>query len=361
MTVGSIVAGLSADVQRPWCRRSGTSISCTASSSRLAMSGDGRSACGAVRYLQVVRQEARPCNGDWNHGRIHRRPPHCPHDRLVRRASSGGERPGYSWECSLYWRSRRWRPCSCDASLRTSASSRTVTTPDRRGAAEEQAAQAASGLRPSTRGQSEEALQNAGALDKGRLVLSFGTMGMAPAIFHQVAYVQDKGFGLGYCRGRGRDRGLRLALVCQADLGVRDRAHSRSLGDPHVRHPRRPLALLPLIVAESLTMLYVYGVFFGLTMGGWPHDCNNLAWASYFGRQHQGAIRGFVTPIGNITGAASPLLGGFIWDRYGAYDLAFVVYGAAWILCGLLMLAAVPPTPPTQADAQGEQLAAGAR
>ena len=96
-------------------------------------------------------------------------------------------------------------------------------------------------------------------------------------------------------------------------------------------------------------MLYVYAVFHGLTMGGWP-TIANLAWASYFGRQHQGAIRGFVTPIGNMIGAASPVLGGYVWDRYGTYDLAFVVFGTAWIMAGtILMLWAVPPRPPVKA------------
>ena len=189
------------------------------------------------------------------------------------------------------------------------------------------------------------------------LVQSFGSMGLMPVIFHQVAYIQDKDFSLATATAVAATVAF-FAIVAKPIWGlVTERIHVRWVV-PMCVIPAG-VSLFALIVAQDLTMLYVYAIFHGLTMGGWP-TIANVAWASYFGRQHQGAIRGFVTPIGNVMGAASPVLGGFMWDRYGTYDLAFLVFGMAWIVAGLLMLMAAPPKPPAKAEAGGQQLAAGA-
>ena len=190
------------------------------------------------------------------------------------------------------------------------------------------------------------------------VVQSFGSMGLMPVIFHQVAYIQDKGFNLATATAVAATVAF-FAIVAKPIWGlVTERIHVRWV-IPMCVIPAG-VSLFALIVAQDMTMLYVYAVFHGLTMGGWP-TIANVAWASYYGRQHQGAIRGFVTPIGNVMGAASPVLGGIMWDRYGNYDLAFVVFGTAWVLAGLLMLAAVPPKPPVKAGDGGQELASGAR
>ena len=189
------------------------------------------------------------------------------------------------------------------------------------------------------------------------LVQSFGSMGLMPVIFHQVAYIQDKDFSLATATAVAATVAF-FAIVAKPIWGlVTERIHVRWVV-PMCVIPAG-VSLFALIVAQDLTMLYVYATFHGLTMGGWP-TIANVAWASYFGRQHQGAIRGFVTPIGNVMGAASPVLGGYMWDRYGTYDLAFLVFGMAWIVAGLLMLMAAPPKPPAKADSGGQLLAAGA-
>ena len=190
------------------------------------------------------------------------------------------------------------------------------------------------------------------------VVQSFGSMGLMPVIFHQVAYIQDKGFNLATATAVAATVAF-FAIVAKPIWGlVTERIHVRWV-IPMCVIPAG-VSLFALIVAQDMTMLYVYAIFHGLTMGGWP-TIANVAWASYYGRQHQGAIRGFVTPIGNVMGAASPVIGGIMWDRYGNYDLAFVVFGTAWIMAGLLMLAAVPPKPPVKAGDGGQELASGAR
>jgi MFS family permease len=106
------------------------------------------------------------------------------------------------------------------------------------------------------------------------------------------------------------------------------------------------LSLMIVVVSQDLVMFYVYAVLFGLMMGGYP-TIMNVVWPTYFGRQNAGTIRGFVTPVSTIVGTITPVYAGWIWDRYGSYDLAFTHFAISWILAGIVMLAAVQPKPPT--------------
>ena len=74
----------------------------------------------------------------------------------------------------------------------------------------------------------------------------------------------------------------------------------------------------------------------------------NVAWAAYFGRQHLGAIRGVVAPVGNVVGAVTPFLAGVLWDLRGSYDFPFTLFSLSWILAGLLALLATTPKPPVK-------------
>ena len=48
-------------------------------------------------------------------------------------------------------------------------------------------------------------------------------------------------------------------------------------------------------------------------------------WAEYFGRRHQGSIRGAVTPITLLFGGAGPPLAGYVRDAVGSYDPVWYV------------------------------------
>ena len=113
-------------------------------------------------------------------------------------------------------------------------------------------------------------------------------MGLMPVIFHQVAYIQDKDFSFATATAVATTVAF-FAIVAKPIWGfAAEYIHVRWV-IPMCVIPAG-VSLFALVVAENLTMLYVYAVFHGLTMGGWP-TIANVAWASYFGRQHQGAIR----------------------------------------------------------------------
>ena len=166
---------------------------------------------------------------------------------------------------------------------------------------------------------------------------------LMPILFHQVAYMQDKGLTLNDATV------VATTLAGFAILGkivygyIVERVHVRWV---------LPLSMMPaglsvllLVVGGGREMLLVYAVTHGLTMGGFM-PLMNVALAQYFGRQHMGAIRGAVTPAANIVAAGSPFAVGWMWQWLGNYDLAFVLLGAGWFFGGVIVLLASEPKAP---------------
>lgn len=176
-------------------------------------------------------------------------------------------------------------------------------------------------------------------------VQTLGGIALSPVLLHQIAYIQDKGFDVATATA------VATTLAWFAILG------KLFFGFLVERFPIRrvlPLCMVPsglslilLIQGDSPSMLYAYAALHGVTMGGWA-PLMNVAWANYFGRQHLGAIRGWVAPIGNIVGATSPFFAGVMWDLQGSYDFPFAVFAVAWVLGGLLVLVSTPPKAPVK-------------
>lgn len=98
------------------------------------------------------------------------------------------------------------------------------------------------------------------------------------------------------------------------------------------------LQMLGLIAATGLAMtmtntnlLLAYALAFGGFMGvGSVFD--GTVWVSMFGRQHQGAIRGFVAMAIVMGTSVGPLVFGLAYDHLGSYN------GAMWLGIGLALL-----------------------
>ena len=174
-------------------------------------------------------------------------------------------------------------------------------------------------------------------------VLSLASL--MPILFHQVAYMQDKGFSLGDAT---------LAATTLAGFAIVGKIVYGTIVE-HV-HVRWVLALsmipaglsvLLLVAGSSVESLITYAVVHGLTMGGFM-PLMNVALAQYFGRQHMGAIRGAFTPLANIVGAVSPFAVGWMWQLFGNYDIAFMMAGGGWFLGGIVVLLARQPGEPVR-------------
>ena len=166
-------------------------------------------------------------------------------------------------------------------------------------------------------------------------VESLASVSLLPVLFHQVAYVQDKGFTVGTAASVATVLAA-FALIAKLPWGfLAERVQLRWVIP--LCHIPAGLSLFVLIGAQSLPILYLYAALHGLTMGGSP-TLMNVVWASYFGRRHMGAIRGVVTPVGRVFGAFGPVFAGWAWTADRSYGIPFLVFGITWMLAGLVML-----------------------
>ncbi len=100
--------------------------------------------------------------------------------------------------------------------------------------------------------------------------------------------------------------------------------------------------LLLLAGSASPVWLVAFATVYGLTRGA-QSFVTSLAWADYFGRRAQGAIRGIASPFRHLAAAAGPVVGGVLYDATGNYRLAFAIFAASFAAGALVALVARPP------------------
>ena len=104
------------------------------------------------------------------------------------------------------------------------------------------------------------------------------------------------------------------------------------------------VGVLMLVIAQTLPMFFVFGVLFGAGFGG-RNPLTVAIRADYFGTSSFGKILGFSTvPMNLLLLIASPFAG-WMHDRYGSYDLAFLILAGLNLLGAACFLAAVRPRP----------------
>jgi MFS family permease len=96
------------------------------------------------------------------------------------------------------------------------------------------------------------------------------------------------------------------------------------------------------IMTDSLFCLYAGFFLYGIGLGG-NMVLPDILWANYFGRRSLGKVRGLGLLISQTVAALGPPFFGFLFDLTGAYDLSFVLFGAALITSAFLSLMLRPP------------------
>jgi len=94
-------------------------------------------------------------------------------------------------------------------------------------------------------------------------------------------------------------------------------------------------SMLLLITIENPTHLFIFALLYGFAHGGF-FTVVSPTLAEFFGMRAIGTIFGAVIFFGTISGAAGPLIAGWIFDTHGSYDWAFVLF-ASLAAIGLLM------------------------
>ncbi len=96
------------------------------------------------------------------------------------------------------------------------------------------------------------------------------------------------------------------------------------------------------IITDNLFCLYAGFFLYGIGLGG-NMVLPDILWANYFGRRSLGKVRGLGLLISQTVAAMGPPFFGFLFDLTGAYDLSFVLFGAALITSAFLSLMLRPP------------------
>ncbi len=172
---------------------------------------------------------------------------------------------------------------------------------------------------------------------------ALGQAALFGVLFHQVAYMQDKGLSIAEATFAATVL-AGSALVSKLLYGFLAERFGARLGLAAAMIPAGA-TLLILVAGSSPEALIVYAVLYGFTMGGFI-PMVNLGLAQYFGREHSGAIRGVVTPIATVAGAIGPFAVGVIWQWLGNYDVSFMMLGAFWAIGGLFVVMAAQPRAP---------------
>lgn len=90
-------------------------------------------------------------------------------------------------------------------------------------------------------------------------------------------------------------------------------------------------------------MLVVAFVFFGLGFGG-TIPISEFLWASYYGRQHLGAVRSVGMPFTIAFGSLGPVSIALYFDAVGSYGGAFAALALAYAIAGVAVWSSRRPT-----------------
>jgi len=99
------------------------------------------------------------------------------------------------------------------------------------------------------------------------------------------------------------------------------------------------------IVADSNAQMFLAMGLFGLGIGGMML-MQNFMWADYFGRRHQGSIRGAVTPITLTCAGAGPPLAGYMRDLTGSYSEVWLAATCLMLMGAVVLATTTPPKSP---------------
>jgi cyanate permease len=98
------------------------------------------------------------------------------------------------------------------------------------------------------------------------------------------------------------------------------------------------VAFVILLSSESLTLICIYAVLFGIGYGGLVAAFPTFIGA-YYGRAHYAQILGIVFPVAIAAEAVGPSLAGGIFDLAGGYQFVFamlVAVSSMGLLCAVL-------------------------
>ncbi|MDO8634712.1 MAG: MFS transporter [Dehalococcoidia bacterium] len=106
-------------------------------------------------------------------------------------------------------------------------------------------------------------------------------------------------------------------------------------------------AMLWLLAAKELWMLYLFAAVLGFCYGGWI-PVRSAVIGSLFGLSSMGAVLGVIETGANTAGATGSMLGGYIYDVTNSYHQAFILGAILFFSATILVILLGKPKVPNQ-------------
>ncbi|MBI4288470.1 MAG: MFS transporter [Chloroflexi bacterium] len=165
----------------------------------------------------------------------------------------------------------------------------------------------------------------------------FGSVTLQMVWVHLAPYVTDPGIGASSLVGA-----TLLSIIGWSNLagkvvlgGISDRIGARAT--LVICYGMAGLAMVWLVVARELWMLYAFAGALGFFYGGWIPMQAALV-GSVFGLASMGAVLGGIQTGTQAAGASGALLGGYVFDRTGSYQVAFLIGAGLFFTATMLVL-----------------------
>jgi MFS family permease len=97
-----------------------------------------------------------------------------------------------------------------------------------------------------------------------------------------------------------------------------------------------------VLVMPRAELAILYAVLLGLH-GSILRSTGNVVWLNYYGRAHQGAVRGVAYAVMIFAAALGPLPFALTIDHLGSYNVALVAFAIIPMFAAWLVLTAEPP------------------
>ncbi len=176
------------------------------------------------------------------------------------------------------------------------------------------------------------------------IILSFvlSGMGMSANMYHQTAYISDKGLPSSVLTTNIVVFGITAALAFIPWAFAAEKFAARYCVAASFFGCAGGLAIL--VAAQSMPAVLLYAVVYPLAASGGVL-LEVIMLANYYGRTFIGTIRGVIMPLRLISTVGGPLFAAYIYDVTKSYDLAYIIFGITYLLAAFVILMARPPKP----------------
>ena len=169
------------------------------------------------------------------------------------------------------------------------------------------------------------------------MLLNFTVMGL---LIHRIPFWVERGFDPATVAGSFSVNGAAFIVASLSVGGLLDRVPVRYVAIGGI--VCQALAVMWLLTSTSVVALYGTGILFGVGLGSGA-VVRGVIWATYFGRESVGTIRGMFGPAELASNGVGPPAIGLIYDLSGSYVPAFWSAFALMLASAALMSAARPP------------------